>query len=121
VIFAVSVAPVFWTYPNNIGVPPLGNGVFTLSYWLGSLTVVLIFPFLLESSLDVEGTFLIFAVITYVMAFLLIFLMKENFGKSKDQIELMFCPESDIEGKDKAKTEYKLELKEADKNEILIT
>lgn len=81
----VSVDPLVWIINADL-LPDIGIGVCATANWIATIIVILCFPYMLESFLYLEGTFLIFTVLTFVLFAFVYMFFKETHNKTHKEL-----------------------------------
>lgn len=85
----VSVDPLVWIINADL-LPDIGIGLCATANWISTIIVIICFPYMLESFLYLEGTFLVFTVFTFAL-FLFVFLFfKETHNKTHKELTLAY-------------------------------
>jgi MFS family permease len=93
--FGFSLGPIFPVYVPEI-LPEKGMSIACIFHWIMAFVIGLIFPKLISSALQVEGTFFLFSIITFCAFFFLIFKMKETKGVPNNQIPALFKEDTEV-------------------------
>ena len=91
--FGVSLGPILWVYLSET-LPEKGVSLATLINWITCLLIALIFPKLINSSMQFTGTFMIFFVSSALGFIYIIMNMVETKGKTQIEIKKMCQYES---------------------------
>jgi MFS family permease len=87
--FGISLGPILSVYVTEI-LPEKGMSVACIFNWMMAFFIGLIFPKLINSSLQLEGTFFLFSFITFSAFFILCFKMRETKDVPTNQIPFLF-------------------------------
>jgi len=82
----ISIDPMIWIYNADL-LPDRGVGICTMVNWLTALILIAVFPFMVESKLQLKWTFLIFSIISLIGFIFALAFMKETKGKVESEIE----------------------------------
>ena len=93
--FGISLGPVVWLYLPEI-LPEKGVSIAALANWVFCGIIGFCFP-IVNKSIKIQGTFLIFLICCVFSLFYVFFFVKETKGKSSEEIEQMFTGETEEE------------------------
>lgn len=85
----VSMDPIIWIINADL-LPDIGVGICSTVNWITCIIVVVSFPYMLEP-LQLQGIFLIYTVLTFVIVVFMFFVFKETKDKTEIDIEKIYA------------------------------
>jgi len=85
----ISVDPLVWIINANL-LPDIGIGICATANWIATIVIIICFPFMMESFLNLEGTFLIFTILTFLLLIFVFLFFKETRNKTHKELTLLY-------------------------------
>jgi len=81
--------PIIWIINADL-LPDIGVGICSTINWISCIIVIVSFPYMLDSILQLQGIFLIYTILTLFVVIFMFFVFKETKNKTEIEIESLY-------------------------------